>query len=105
MRGEFMGPWWVGVFLLGWLSMGCGGGQANLAKVDTSPPAAVAAPETVDLGGDQEDSSLMEQLSAQRLEELYAKSGIPGWDPAVEEELKKGDARLRSMCPSMSISR
>jgi membrane-bound lytic murein transglycosylase D len=79
--------------------MGCGGGQANLAKVDTSPPAAVAAPETVDLGGDQEDSSLMEQLSAQRLEELYAKSGIPGWDPAVEEELKKGDARLKIDVP------
>jgi membrane-bound lytic murein transglycosylase D len=92
-----MKPWWVGVFVLCVLLVGCGGGQANLAKVDTLPPAAVAQ-EPIDLGGEQEDS-LTEQLSAARLEELYAKSGIPGWDPAVEEELKKGDQRLKIDVP------
>lgn len=50
--------------------------------------------EQVDLGGEQEEDSLTEQLSAERLEELYAKSGIPDWDPSIEEELKKGDQRL-----------
>ncbi len=92
-----MKPWWVGVFCLCALLVGCGGGQANLAKVEAPPPAAVAQ-EPVDLGGEQEDS-LTEQLSNERLEELYAKSGIPGWDPAVEEELKKGDQRLKIDVP------
>jgi membrane-bound lytic murein transglycosylase D len=93
-----MNPWWAGIFFLCALLVGCGGGQANLANVDTPPPAVVAAPETIDLGGEQEDS-LTEQLSNERLEELYAKSGIPGWDPAVEEELKKGDQRLKIDVP------
>jgi membrane-bound lytic murein transglycosylase D len=92
-----MNPWCAGFFLLCGLLIGCGGGSGNLAKVEAPPPAAIVQ-EPVDLGGEQEDS-LTEQLSAQRLEELYAKSGIPGWDPAVEEELKKGDQRLKIDVP------
>jgi membrane-bound lytic murein transglycosylase D len=34
------------------------------------------------------EESLTEELSARRLEELYARSGIPGWDPGLEAELK-----------------
>lgn len=87
-----MSPWRAGVLILCGLLVGCGGSRANVANVEAPPPATVAQ-EPVDLGGEQEDS-LTEQLSAQRLEELYAKSGIPGWDPSIEEELKKGDQRL-----------
>ncbi|MBW1991436.1 MAG: lytic transglycosylase domain-containing protein [Deltaproteobacteria bacterium] len=92
-----MNPGWAGVLLLGVLLVGCGGGQGKLAKVETPPPAAVAQ-EPTDLRDLQEDS-LTEQLSAQRVEELYAKSGIPGWDPAVEEELRKWDYRLKFDVP------
>jgi membrane-bound lytic murein transglycosylase D len=87
-----MGPWWAGVLILCGLLVGCGGGRANLADLE-APPSAAVMNEQVDLGDEQEDS-LTEQLSADRLEELYAKSGIPGWDPGIEEELKKGDQRL-----------
>jgi membrane-bound lytic murein transglycosylase D len=87
-----MNPGWAGVLLLCGLLVGCGGGQAHLAKLEAPPPAAVA-PEPVDLGG-EEDDSLMEQLSAERLEELYARSGIPGWDPGIEAELQKWDQKL-----------
>lgn len=92
-----MTPWWAGVLILCGLLWGCGGSRVNQANTEAPPPAAVAQ-EPVDLGGDQEES-LMEQLSAARLEELYAKSGIPGWDPAIEEELKKGDQRLQFDVP------
>ncbi len=92
-----MNPWWAGVLILCGLLMGCGGGRANQASIEAPPPAAVAQ-EPVDLGNEQEEN-LMEQLSAARLEELYAKSGIPGWDPAIEEELKKGDQRLQFDVP------
>ncbi len=91
-----MNPWWAGVLILCGLLVGCSG-QSNLTNVETPPPAAVVQ-EPVDLGGEQEDS-LTEQLSSERLEELYAKSGIPGWDPAVEEELRKGDQRLKIDVP------
>jgi membrane-bound lytic murein transglycosylase D len=88
-----MNPYWAGILLLCGLLVGCGGGQAHLAKLEAPPPAAVA-PEPVDLGGEEEDDSLMEQLSAERLEELYARSGIPGWDPGIESELQKWDQKL-----------
>jgi len=95
--GLSMNPWWAGALLLCGLLAGCGGGQAQRASVEAPPPAAVAQ-DPVDLGAEQEES-LMEQLSTARLEELYAKSGIPGWDPAIEEELKKGDQRLQIDVP------
>ncbi|MEW6387045.1 MAG: lytic transglycosylase domain-containing protein [Thermodesulfobacteriota bacterium] len=45
------------------------------------------------------EESLTEQLSPKRLEELYAKSGIRGTDPALEEELKNWDQRLKFDVP------
>jgi membrane-bound lytic murein transglycosylase D len=45
------------------------------------------------------DEPLTEELSAKRLEELYAKSGIPGWDPGLEEELKKWDHQVKFDVP------
>ena len=45
----------------------------------------MAAPLTDD---GSESASLTEELSAKRLEEAHVKSGIPDWDPSLEEELK-----------------
>jgi membrane-bound lytic murein transglycosylase D len=44
-------------------------------------------------------ASLTEELSAKRLEELYAKSGIPGWDPSLEEELKNWEHQVKFDVP------
>ena len=46
-----------------------------------------------------EDASLTEELSAKRLEELYAKSGIPGWDPSLEQELKNWEHQVKFDVP------
>ena len=46
-----------------------------------------------------EPASLTEELSAKRLEELYAKSGIPGWDPSLEEELKNWEHQVKFDVP------
>ena len=69
----------MGVVLCLLLLTGCGGGAKNLVKEEAAPPEpVVAAAETTP------DEPLTEELSAKRLEELYAKSGIPGWDPSLE---------------------
>ena len=44
-------------------------------------------------------ATLTEELSAKRLEELYAKGGIPGWDPSLEEELKNWEHQVRFDVP------
>ena len=44
-------------------------------------------------------ATLTEELSAKRLEELYAKSGIPGWDPSLEEELKNWEHQVKFDVP------
>ena len=90
-----MFSWGMGVVLcLLLLLTGCGGGQQNLVKQEIAPMEATVSP--VDTGADE---SLTEELSAKRLEELYAKSGIPGWDPGLEEELKKWDHQVKFDVP------
>ena len=56
----------------------------------------MAAPLTDD-GPDA--ATLTEELSAKRLEELVAKSGIPGWDPSLEEELKNWEHQVKFDVP------
>ena len=87
--------WGMGVVLCLFLLTGCGTSHQNLAKVNTAPPPAPAlsSPDTTP------DEPLTEELSAKRLEELYAKSGIPGWDPGLEKELKKWDHQIKFDVP------
>jgi membrane-bound lytic murein transglycosylase D len=60
----------------------------------------VAPPELAQAEGlEVQQESLAEQLSANRLEELYAKGGIRGQDPALEAELKKWDQALKTDFP------
>ena len=56
----------------------------------------MAAPVTDDGPG---DASLTEELSAKRLEELYAKSGITGLDPSLEEALKNWEHQVKFDVP------
>jgi len=91
----FMVPWLMGVVLGLALLAGCGGGHKGaLVTGEVGPPAVstyAAAPDT--------EETLAEELSAKRLEELYAKSGIPGWDPGLEEELKKFEHQVKFDLP------
>jgi len=88
--------WLVGVVICLAFLVGCGGGQkGNLVKVQPAQPE-LTAPVTDD---SQDDDSLAEELSANRLEELYAKSGIPGWDPSLEDELKKWEHQVKFDVP------
>jgi hypothetical protein len=86
--------WGMGVVLCLLLLTGCGGGHQGLVKNDIVPPdTEVSSQKTA------ADESLTEELSAKRLEELYAKSGIPGWDPGLEEEMKKWDHQIKFDVP------
>jgi membrane-bound lytic murein transglycosylase D len=88
--------WRVGVVICLAFLVGCGGGQkGNLVKVQPAQPELTApvADDSLD------DASLAEELSANRLEELYAKSGIPGWDPSLEDELKKWEHQIKFDVP------
>ena len=88
--------WLVGVVVCTALLMGCNGGQkGNLVKADPVQPEMIAP--VTDDGPD--DASLTEELSAKRLEELYAKSGIPGWDPSLEQELKNWEHQVKFDVP------
>ncbi|MDD2903231.1 MAG: transglycosylase SLT domain-containing protein [Syntrophales bacterium] len=92
-----MFSWGIGVVLCLFLLTGCGSSNRNLVKVAPAPP-----PEQVAASVDKDtdaDEPLTEELSAKRLEELYAKSGIPGWDPGLEEELKKWDHQVKFDVP------
>ena len=84
------------VFCLGclaWLA-GCGGGpKAGLMK--TEP----LAQEQMTLAPESSDESLTEELSGKHLEELYAKSGIPGWNPGLEEEMKQWEHQVNFDVP------
>jgi soluble lytic murein transglycosylase-like protein len=87
--------WLMGIGVCLCLLAGCGGGpNANLVKEEPLPPAL-----TVPVQDDSEEVSLTEELSAKRLEELYAKSGIPGWDPSLEEELKQWEHQVKFDVP------
>jgi hypothetical protein len=72
------------------LLVGCGGGPRGylpqVGAYDTSSPAS-------------SDELMGEELSTKRLEELYAKSHIPGWDRSLEEELKKWDHKVKFDVP------
>jgi peptidoglycan lytic transglycosylase D len=88
--------WLVGVVVCIALLMGCNGAQkGNLVKMDAPAPE-MAAPVTDDGPG---DASLTEELSAKRLEELYAKSGITGLDPGLEEALKNWEHQVKFDVP------
>ncbi|MGA9753880.1 MAG: transglycosylase SLT domain-containing protein [Desulfobaccales bacterium] len=88
--------WLVGVVVCVALMAGCAGGQkASLVKVEPAQPEMTAP--LADNG--QDDATLTEELSANRLEELYAKSGIPGWDPSLEEELKNWEHQVKFDVP------
>jgi membrane-bound lytic murein transglycosylase D len=87
--------WLMGVVVCLCLLAGCGGGsKGNLVKEGPLQPAL-----TVPVPDDNDESPLTEELSAKRLEELYAKSGIPGWDPSLEEELKKWEHQVKFDVP------
>jgi membrane-bound lytic murein transglycosylase D len=88
--------WLVGLFVCCAFLAGCGGGQkGSLVKMESAQEE-MAAPLTND---NLDDATLTEELSAKRLEELYAKSGIPGWDPSLEDELKKWEHQVKFDVP------
>jgi len=88
--------WLVGVVVCLAFLAGCGGGQKGaLVKMDPVTPE-VTAP-VIDDNAD--DAALTEELSPNRVEELYAKSGIPGSDPGLEEELQKWEHQAKFDVP------
>jgi len=90
---------WMAIILTSVLALGCGGGQRGAALKPEAPPPDLAARDSdEDLLPDREES-LAAELSAKRIEELLAKSGLQSLDPAVEEELKKWDQKLKYDMP------
>ena len=88
--------WIVGGVVCIALLMGCNGAQkGNLVKMEAPVPEMEAAV-TDDGPG---EASLTEELSAKRLEELYAKSGITGLDPGLEEALKNWEHQVKFDVP------
>jgi len=74
------------------LLAGCGGGfRGGLVPGDTDTYQTAPPPDAAELMSDE--------LSAQRLEELYAKSRLPGWDPALEEELRRWEHQVKFDMP------
>jgi len=73
---------------------GCGRGKMA-RKPTPAPPVDIAQEDVKDV----QQESLSEQLSSNRLDELYAKSGMHGQDPALEAELKKWDQTLKTDVP------
>jgi membrane-bound lytic murein transglycosylase D len=88
--------WLMGVVVGICLLAGCAGGQKahQITKPPVQPEVVAAVPDD-----QEESSSLTEELSAKRLEELYAKSGIPGWDPSLEDELQKWEHQVKFDVP------
>jgi hypothetical protein len=91
-----MFSWLIGVVVCLTFLAGCGGGQkGSLVKAEPVQPEM-----TVPVNDDApDDASLTEELSNTRLEELYTKSGIPGWDPSLEQELKNWDHQVKFDVP------
>ncbi len=91
-----MVSWLIGAAVCLTLLTGCGGGQkGSLVKAEPVQQELVAPV------GDEapDDASLTEELSTTRLEELYAKSGITGWDPSLEQELKNWEHQIKFDVP------
>ncbi len=97
-RGMTMTAWCACILLLCALLTGCGRGKLAAKHHQPAPLPEVAQEEAPDV----QQEALTEQLSAKRLEELYAKSGIKGQDPALEAELKKWDQALKTDVPVSS---
>jgi soluble lytic murein transglycosylase-like protein len=93
-RGMTMISWCTCILLVCALLCGCGRGKQAVKPVTAGPPE-LAQEEVREV----QQESLAEQLSAKRLEELYAKGGIRGQDPALETELKKWDQALKTDVP------
>jgi Transglycosylase SLT domain len=91
--------WLMGVVVCVVLLAGCGGGQkgALVKAVPVQQDQQEMAGPVADDG--PEDATLTEELSAKRLEELYAKSGVPGWDPSLEQELKNWEHQVKFDVP------
>jgi membrane-bound lytic murein transglycosylase D len=88
--------WLVGVVVCLAFLAGCGGGQKGaLVKADPVQPE-MAVPVVDDTN---DDATLTEELSGNRLEELYAKSGIPGWDPGLEKEMQNWEHQVKFDVP------
>jgi membrane-bound lytic murein transglycosylase D len=91
-----MASWLLGVVVCLTFLVGCGGGpKGSLVKMDATQPE-LTAPVNDDA---PDEAALTEELSAKRLEELYAKSGIPGWDPSLEQELKAWEHQVKFDVP------
>jgi len=89
----------MAIILTSALALGCGGGNARHAALKPeAPPPDLATPEP-DLDLAEREESLGGELSAKRMEELLAKSGLTSLDPAVEEELKKWDQKIKFDMP------
>jgi soluble lytic murein transglycosylase-like protein len=86
--------WCTALMLICALLGGCG--RSKMARKHTPAPPVDLAQEDVK---DVQQEALSEQLSSNRLDELYAKSGMQGQDPALEEELKKWDQTLKTDVP------
>ncbi len=92
--------WWTAIIVACALTLGCGGGQRGVLgnPEQGAPDVAAQAPEQLDMAAETEES-LGRELSAKRMEELAAKSGLQGLDPSIEEELKKWDQKLKYDMP------
>ena len=88
--------WLVGAVVCVALLAGCGGGQKG-SLVKAEPVQQEMTASLADNG--PEDATLTEELSGKRLEELYAKSGIPGWDPSLEQELQNWEHQVKFDVP------
>ncbi|MEW6657568.1 MAG: transglycosylase SLT domain-containing protein [Thermodesulfobacteriota bacterium] len=71
------------------LLAGCGGAKGYRGSFGQGPSVCLV----------NDDASMPDELSAQHLEELYAKSGISGRDPSLEEELKKWEHQSKFNMP------
>jgi soluble lytic murein transglycosylase-like protein len=90
--------WSTALLLICALLLG-GCGRGKMARKPTPAPPVDLAQEDVK---DVPQEALSEQLSSHRLDELYAKSGMHGQDPALEAELKKWDQTLKTDVPVAS---
>jgi len=89
LAASLMKIWMWVIFACLLLLAGCGGTKGYRGSIAQGPSVSLV----------DDDASLADELSAQHLEELYAKSGISGRDPSLEEELKKWEHQSRFNMP------
>jgi|GEM_PF-367462 len=83
----------LGVAIL-WLLIGCGGNKATVVDKSSPPPPRLEDTLTQETDSEQ-DEPLIADVSEQRLEELYAKSGSAD----LENEIKKWEAQRKFDMP------